>query len=120
MELYETHKPAQSHLTIENDSGPNHSEVLRKNPHEEDVSSEVAVTSAGRRSQNAPSREIFKKNEFSFISQSEPLSISDHVKNYIQAFTYMPIIWWPFSNPRRPLEQDKTRMTWQCVSSVLT
>lgn len=60
----------------------------------------------------------FNKDEFLFMGHSEPLLLSDRVKNYIQALTPMPIIWWPLSAPRRPIEQGSTRLTWQCVRGV--
>ena len=56
-----------------------------------------------------------EEDGFSFTQKSELLSTSDRVKNYIQAFTSVPIIWWPFSDPRRQLKHGKTRMAWQCV-----
>src|SRR4051794_22062585 len=56
-----------------------------------------------------------KEDGFSFTENSESLSTADRVKNYIQAFTSVPIIWWPLSDPQRRLEHGKTRMTWQCV-----
>lgn len=106
-ESYETDIPAQSQLTGGNDRGPNQPGVLRNNLQEEDIN--LPQLQGGNS----------KKDEFLFIEESEPLSKSDHVKNYIQAFTSMPIIWWPFSDPRRPLEQGKTRITWQCVRNMV-
>lgn len=106
-ESYEAEILAQSQQTGGNDRGPNQSEVLRYDLQEEDISSPQLQ------------RGNSKKDEFLFIKESEPLSKSDHVKNYIQTFTSMPIIWWPFSDPRRPLEQGRTRMTWQCVRHMV-
>lgn len=111
MESYETDTSAQFPTFRWNHRGSNQFTVLQTDPQGDDIGSEVAATSTDLRAHDA----LSSVDGFSFKLQSEPLSISDRVKNYIQAFTSLPIIWWPFSNPRRPLKQGKTRMTWQCV-----
>jgi hypothetical protein len=105
---------AQSRLTGENDRGPNQSKVLQGDIRE-DISSEIIVVSPDFQLQGTQSSGDSKNDRFQFIEQPESPSMSDCVKNYIQSFTSMPIIWWPLSDPRRPLEQGRTRMTWQCV-----
>jgi hypothetical protein len=55
---------------------------------------------------------------FRFAEHSDPFSKFDRLKNYIQTFTSIPIIWWPLSDPQRPLEQGKVRMNWRCVSDT--
>jgi hypothetical protein len=118
VEWYEPGVPAQFRLPGGHGRGPNQSEVLQNDLQEDDINSEITVLWTGLQLQNAQYIRDSKKDEFLFIVESEPLSISDHVKNYIQAFTSMPIIWWPFSDPRRPPEQGRTRMTWRCVRDV--
>jgi hypothetical protein len=118
MESYESGAQAQYCLTGGNDRRPTQSEVLRTNHQEEEISLEIDLASTDLQLHDGQSSGDSTKDEFLFTGQSEPLSISDRVKNYIQAFTSMPIIWWPLSDPQRPLEQGKTRMTWQCVRDV--
>jgi hypothetical protein len=45
-------------------------------------------------------------------------TLSNKIKGLIEDFIEAPLIWWPLSPRRKPLQDGFSRVSWKCVSGI--